>query len=360
MLPVLLALLFNSPAESPAQVPVSDKTVVATVYVSFAGETRLARFRQDPETGELTPRPSVALPGHAGALMTNRSRSHLFVALREEGRLCSFSLAGPEPELLSNIPAGEDPAYIALDRAERFLLTAYYVSNKVTVHALDPEGRLSAEPVQSLATDRCAHGILADRSNRFVYVPHTAANAIFQFRFDARRGLLTPNEPPVLQRPEQTGPRHLVFHPRLPVVYVNNEQESSVSWYAWEDGVGTLRLLGTRPTLPAGEQVANSTADLELHPDGLTLYCANRGHNSLARFSVDKGTGALTPLGHQATEAVPREFNVTPDGRFLYVAGEGSGKLAAYRIGEQGRLAPLATYEAGRQPFWVLVVPDRP
>ena len=356
MLSLLLSCLWAEPA--PQSVSPVLQRPATTVFVSFAGETRLARFRQNPETGELSPLPSIPLPGHAGALLVNRQHTVLVAALREEGRLCSLSLTTPQPELLSDVPAGEDPAYVAFDREERFLFTAYYVSNKVTVHKIDSTGHLSAEPVQSLATDRCAHGVQVDRSNRFVFVPHTAANAIYQFRFDAQRGQLVPNHPPVLQRPPHTGPRHLVFHPRLPVVYVNNEQENSVSWYAWEDGVGTLRLLGTRPTLPVGVEIPNSTADLELHPSGETLYCANRGHNSLALFAVDRGTGALQPLGHQPTEAVPREFHITPDGRHLYVAGEGSGKLAAYKIVDRGHLQLVATYEAGRQPFWVLTVPD--
>ncbi|MFM7160271.1 MAG: lactonase family protein [Planctomycetaceae bacterium] len=356
MVSLLLACLWADPAPRP--IPPAVSSPAATVFVSFAGETRLARFRQDPQTGELLALPSIPLPGHAGAMLVNRRATVLVVALREEGRLCTLSLTAPVPELLSDLPAGEDPAYIAFDREERFLFTAYYVSNKVTVHRFDATGHLSAEPVQSLATDRCAHAVQPDRSNRFVFVPHTAANAIYQFRFDAQRGRLVPNDPPVLKRPERTGPRHLVFHPRLPVVYVNNEQENSVSWYAWEDGVGTLRWRGTQPSLPAGVEVENATADLELHPSGETLYCANRGHNSLALFAVDRGTGAIHPQGHEPTEAIPREFHLTPDGRYAYVAGEGSGRLAAYRIMDRGRLQRFATYEAGRQPFWVLVVPD--
>ena len=43
-------------------------------------------------------------------------------------------------------------------------------------------------------------------------------------------------------------------------------------------------------------------------------------------------------------------------GRFLYAAGESSGRLAAYRVGKGGGLERLATYDVGRQPWWVMAV----
>lgn len=54
---------------------------------------------------------------------------------------------------------------------------------------------------------------------------------------------------------------------------------------------------------------------------------------------------------------MPRGFNIDPTGRFLYAAGQASGKLAAFRIDrENGSLKRFATYEVGERPWWVLVV----
>ena len=50
-------------------------------------------------------------------------------------------------------------------------------------------------------------------------------------------------------------------------------------------------------------------------------------------------------------------FRSDPTGRFLYAAGQATGKLAAFRIDrENGSLKRFATYEVGEQPWWVLVV----
>ncbi len=61
-------------------------------------------------------------------------------------------------------------------------MTAYYVSNRVSVHRIHADGSLSEEPVCVVATDRNAHGVAIDQTNRFVYVSHTGANRLINLR----------------------------------------------------------------------------------------------------------------------------------------------------------------------------------
>jgi 6-phosphogluconolactonase len=80
----------------------------------------------------------------------------------------------------------------------------------------------------------------------------------------------------------------------------------------------------------------------------------------LAIFSVDGGDGSLTALGQQPTEPTPRAFTLDPSGDYLFAAGQGSGKLAAYRVdSSSGALDPLATYDVGKTPSWVEIVDTR-
>ena len=82
----------------------------------------------------------------------------------------------------------------------------------------------------------------------------------------------------------------------------------------------------------------------------------NRGHNSIAGFSVDPATGRLTAIGHVSTEPVPGAFSLDPEGTFLFAAGNQSGRLASYRInGDTGELTPLERYAVGQRPMWVLM-----
>jgi len=338
----------------------------ANLYVSVAGEKRIAVYRIAAESGELTHQSDVAIEGEPGALTTDAKGRFLFASIRSEGKLASFRVKPRSGSLehVSTVSAGEDPAHLSTDRAGRFLFTAYYQAGKVTLHGVYENGSLTREPLQSIATAEKAHAIVTDPSNRFVFVPHTAPNAIFQFNFQATTGRLTATATPRVTAPPGTGPRHLVFHPRLPIAYVVNEQGGSVTAYQLDPSAGTLAPIQTTTTLPAdfGGRSTNACAEIRIHPAGRFLYASNRGHDSIACFSIDEA-GKLTAIGHVATEKTPRSFDLDPGGKFLYAAGEGSGRLASYRIdAKTGTLERLETYNVGRQPWWAMAVelPEEP
>ena len=329
------------------------------VYVSVAGEKRIGIYQMDGKTGKLTHRNDVSTTGEPGALTTDPKKRFLFASLRSTGELTSFRIDQKSGNLepVSKVSAGADPAFVATDRTGRFLLSAYYRAGKAEVHGIGKKGQLTEKPVFSTATDEKAHAILVDATNKFAYVPHTGPNAIFQFRFDAKTGRLSPNAVPKVHTGENTGPRHLAFHPKLDVVYFDNEQGSSVTAYRFHRKQGLLKAVQTLSTLPKDFSERNSCSHLELTPDGKILYAANRGHDSLAGYLVSEKTGRLTLVGQIPTEATPRSFNISPDGKFLFAAGQASGKLAAYRInGDTGGLDRFATYEVGERPWWVLAV----
>jgi 6-phosphogluconolactonase (cycloisomerase 2 family) len=257
---------------------------------------------------------------------------------------------------VSTVAAGPDPAHLSTDGAGRYLLAAYYVDAKVTVHAVGRDGSLGEKPLQSLPTAEKAHAVVPDPSGRFAFVPHTGPDVIFQFAFDPDRGRLTPSTSAKLTTPKGTGPRHLVFHPSLNIAYVANEQGGSVTTYALDQKRGTLRPVQTVSTLAKDFKGANACAEIRAHPSGKFLYVSNRGHDSIACFALD-GEGKVSALGQEPTEKTPRSFDLDPAGQYLFAAGESSGRLAAYRVdGESGRLKRLATYPAGKRPWWVLAV----
>ncbi len=333
------------------------KTVV---YVSLAAEERIDIYDLDELTGELTLAHKVPIAaGEPGALTTDPQGKLLLAAIRSTGKLASFRIRHDDGSLqsVSVVEAGADPAQISTDQTGAYLLTAYYVAAKVSVHRLQADGSIQMPPIQETATAANAHAIVADPTNRFVYVPHTGPNAIFQFAFVPGRGTLAPLTPDRKIMPANSGPRHLVFHPTRSIAYIDNEQGSSVTVWAPDRTTGDLTAGQTISTLPDDYQADNACAELRIHPSGKFLYVANRGHNSIAVFTVDASGQRLVSLGATATEAVPRSFDIDPSGRFLIAAGEASGRLATYRIdAERGTLAPLTAFDVGRMPWWVMAV----
>jgi 6-phosphogluconolactonase len=301
----------------------------------------------------------VPLAGGPSPLAVDPTQRYLYVGLRASHQLATLSIdpktGGLSP--LGAIPLESDPCYISVDRTGRYLLSAYYGAGLVAVHPIGEDGVVRAPPVMWRATMPKAHSILTDRSNRYAYLPHVGeSNCILQYLFDADSGRLTPNAVPAVVPAAGQGPRHYCYHPTLDTVYFDNEQGSSVTAYRLDPETGTLTPLQTLSTLPDDYEGQNTCAQIHITPSGRYLYAANRGHDSIACFSVDAATGRLAPLGQQPSEPVPRTFGIDPQGRFLYAAGQGSGHLAAYRIASHGTLQPLATYPLGKRPMWVLVL----
>jgi 6-phosphogluconolactonase len=328
-------------------------------YVSLAKDKKIAVYRLDGTTGALTHVADVACEGEPGALVANPAGTLLFASLRPEGKLVAFRVNSQQGTLehVNTVEAGPDPAQLSTDKDGRFLLAAYYVAGKVTVHAIEKDGSLRVRPVQSLPTAEKAHAIVLDPANRFAFVPHTGPNTIFQFAFNATTGELTPGSSARLATPASTGPRHMVFHPRLDIAYIDNEQGGSVTAYRLDNTRGSLQALQTVSTLPSNFGEPNACAEIKIHPTGRFLYVSNRGHDSIARFEVEERTGELTALGQTPTEKTPRSFDLDPAGKFLYVCGEATDQIGAYRLDEKtGGLTPIATYSVGKTPWWIAAV----
>ena len=359
------------------------------VYVSLQNDNRIARFQMNPDDGRLTHLDDVAVSDGPAPLAVNPAGTVLYVGHRGGPASTTGSDGIPRPEFaLSSwaIDPGTgdleasgrvhvlgEPCFISTDRRGKFVLSAYYQAGHCAVHPVNDSGALGDEPVEWRDTSSGAHSFQVDPSNRFAYVPHiadgsaglrrlpegrqTAANAIFQYRFDPQSGKLTPNDPPRVGPIDAIGPRHYCFHPTKHLVYVNNEQGSSVTVYALDPERGTLTAGQTISTLPDDATPENSISQIRIHPSGRFLYTANRGHDSIASFTVDGVTGNLTPSGWAEAERRPRAFNLDPTGRFLYAAGLETGNIAAFRIDPQtGALSQFETYRVGNVPMWVLFV----
>ena len=347
------------------------------LYLSIAGENRIAIYTFDVSDGTIEFQEDVNVSGSPGPLTLSRCGNYLYAGLRSSREIASFSIDKKSKQLtlLRTINLDADTCYIATDKTGNYLLSAYYGAGKVTVHAIGEDKTVQGEPIQTIETAPHAHYIETDATNRFAFVPHTVPrNAIYQFHFDAETGLLTKNFFGHLNPDDPVGPRHYCEHPNKPIFYFSNENGSSVSAYNLQkgdpdasipksgvpdytvnDAPGLLWEFQTLSTLPSDFDENNTCAQIHIDPQGKFLYVSNRGDDSIAMFSIDEENGELTALGHQPTEPTPRVFNIDETGNYLFVGGQGSGKLATYRINSNsGILSAMDSLEVGKNPMWVM------
>ena len=331
------------------------------MYVALQGDDKISVHTIEPQTGKLTPQAEVSIPGGPFTMAISPDRKFLYAGCRETPQLASFQIDQDTGGLTQNgtIPVEGWPVYIATDRKGKFVLSAYYQGAHVGVHPIGADGSVGDPPIEWLATATGAHAMQTDSTNSYAFVPHIAGNgpnAIFQFKFDENTGHLPPNSPAKVEPEEFLGPRHFCFHPSLDVLYFSNEQDCSVTGYRLDTGNGTLSAFQTITTLPEGYTERNTCSQIQVSASGRFLYAPNRGHDSIACFSIDTATGQLTGNGIVGSEARPNALCLGPQDRFLYSAGQESGRMASFSVNsDSGKLIPLETYPLGNAPVWVSI-----
>jgi 6-phosphogluconolactonase len=274
---------------------------------------------------------------------------------RASGAVSAFAIASKTGGLtrLNEQPSdGGAPCFVSVDRSGRVVLVANYVGGNVALLPIQADGALApaANVVQHTGTGPNAerqaaphaHCIVADPSNRFVLAADLGADRVFVYRLDVDgKSLRHIESSDAVMRPG-SGPRHIAFHPPLSLVYVANELDSTVATFRFDPERGALSPLDVRSTVPAGWTGTNYPADIHVASPGRMLYVSNRGHNSIAVFSVANSTGALTLDQVISTEGDwPRNFSLDPTGRWLIVANQRSGSVVVFaRDQETGRLTP--------------------
>jgi 6-phosphogluconolactonase len=247
---------------------------------------------------------------------------------------------------------GGAPCYVSVDRSGQVALVANYASGTVALLPIQADGSLAPAshvehhsgrgPDAERQEAAHAHCIITDPSNRFALAADLGVDRVFLYRLDIKgRSLHHAEGGDAVMRPG-AGPRHIAFHPTLPLVFVANELDSTVAVLRFDAEAGRLSRLQTHSTVPERWAGNNYPADIHLESSGHTLYVSNRGHNSIAVFSVGKSTGALALEQVLSTEGDwPRNFSLDPTGRWLLVANQRSGSVIVFsRDRESGRLTP--------------------
>jgi 6-phosphogluconolactonase len=305
--------------------------------------------------GDLVAVATTAVPGPAKPGGSLRNEPFSAVTFAIDKKTSKLTLIGPGP-------LADSMAYVTTDRSGKYLLSASYGGHKVTVNPISADGVVQTA-TQTMATQPNAHCIITDPTNKYVLHTSLGGDLVYQEKFDAKTGKLTPNDPPTVSVKAKAGPRHLVFSPNKKFVYLLNELDGSIYVFPWDAKTGTLKketqVATSLPKSADGKPFDGKpwAADIHLTPNGKFLYASERTTSTLAAFSVDAKTGALTAIDSFPTEKQPRGFNIDPSGKFLLSTGQLSNSMTSYAIDQKsGKLTKLKDVPMGKNPNWVEIV----
>ncbi len=372
----ILLLVFAAALISQGVAGAGDPTVLVSSFTA-APEGGIHSFRLNLTTGQLTPGPRSTPIANPFFFDVSPDHRRLYSIHAETfGGQAPESVAAFElslaPELLKPInretTRGTASCFVEVDRTGQALLVANYSSGDVISYRIEADGRLST-PVSfirhsgrsinsSRQNEPHAHCFVISPNNRYAYAADLGTDQVVCYQLDPATAQLTPATQPFVRLPPGSGPRHLIFHPLQPRMYVINELLNSITAFDWTPDSGMLIERATASTLPADFTGESFCADLRITPNGRFLYGTNRGHDSLAMFRIHDN-GQLTRIGIIPSGGQgPQNLAITADGGLLLCANMPGNSLNIFRIHpDSGLLEPVGEPVSIKMPSCIRILP---
>ena len=314
----------------------------------------------DGDSGVLS-EPKLAVEvGSPGFLVRHPGGSYLYSTSRPSGRNAAGSVSayrikpdGMLEMINQQSSEGRGPCFVGLDASGKTLLAANYGSGSVAALKVQSDGSLakstsffqhegsSANPKRQEGPH--AHSIYAGPENKYAYAPDLGIDQVVIYELAPGTATLKPAG--VARMPPGSGPRHMKFGKDGKQAYVLSELLLNVVVLDRAESGGGLRQKQVVSVLPEGTDKDGMTcSEILVSGDGKFVYTANRdtagkGRDSLSVLTIRDG-GNLTLLQTvPAKVAIPRNINLSPDGKWLLVAGQKSGNVPVFAVRKDGKLS---------------------
>ncbi len=244
--------------------------------------------------------------------------------------------------LNSQLTGGADPCYIELDKTGKHVVTANYSGGSITAFNINGDGTLTTAAQLIRFTGKGAdaerqkaphlHCVRYSPDGKYLFADDLGTDKIHKFGINESNegNYLKVGTPAAFDVAAGSGPRHLDFHPNGKYAYLINELSGAVIAFNYDANAGNLTQI---QTIQADTLGAKGSADIHVSPDGKFLYASNRlKGDGIAIFSINQADGKLTKVGYQETGVHPRNFVITPNGKFLLVASRDNDVIQIFLI----------------------------
>lgn len=296
------------------------------------------------ETGKGTFRSGLSGISNPSFLTPSADGSRVYAVGEDEGisstaNALSFDREKGMLSFINSQPThGGAPCNITLSPKEDYVLTANYMGGNVTVFSLGSRGELlegdtlaftGSGPDKERQSQPHLHCVLFTPDSRLLLANDLGTDCIHVFPVSEKKGegLLDRTASYDVQLAPGAGPRHICFAPDGKHAYLITELSGDVIVLSYDE-----MKLDTIQTIKADTLDARGSADIHISPDGNFVYASNRlKGDGIAIFSVNSEDGTLEKAGYQLTGIHPRNFAITPNGKYLLVACRDTNEIQSNR-----------------------------
>lgn len=314
------------------------------------------KFTLDTKKELITDVKPVAKLDNPTYVTVSQSNDNLYAVSKEgeNGGVTAFAIHPTTHELepLNSLAQpGSPPCHVSVKSDNSHVLTANYHTKKIESYLTHSDGSLKSlvdtqEHEGSGPHERQEkphlHFAGFTPDEKFAVAIDLGSDEITTYKVE-ENGLLTKAN--VFATEPGSGPRHLVFSSSGEYAYVMTELSSEVLTLTFDSETGVFTQKQKINAIPSDFNEVNDGSAIHITKDDKFVYVANRGHNSIALFSIDQSTHELSFVEWKSTEGDwPRDFVLDPSERYLVAANQKSNSLTLYRRDQEtGRLTTLQT-----------------
>lgn len=349
-----------------AQKQQTDGLLMFTGSYAPADSAGVRSFTFNQRTGQWSALGGVSGISNPSFITVDTTRCKIYSVGEDAGNSSTINVVTYGPDGVMTLVAtdttgGGAPCHITLTPDGKSVVTANYMGGSITIYNLDADGLPAGLPriIRFAGNGPDSARQSQPHIHQITFTPDASAMLANDLGTDKIHLLPSPftaDSIVDIDMKPGSGPRHTTFSADGKHAYMLSEISGEVTAFA-VDGSHLTPI----QTIAADTVGAEGAADIHISPDGKHLYASLRlAADGLAIFDINPATGTLTRIGHQPTGPHPRNFAITPNGKYVLVACRDSNAIEIYeRDSATGRLSLRGAIPASKPTCIALIASEK-
>ncbi len=337
----LVLLICLSALNISAEEKDSNLTMLVGTYTG-AGSNGIYSMRFNEDSGDFTMLDSakVANPSYLTLSHDNKYVYAVSEGGKDDSKLNAFKFSkrdGKFKFLNSVSSQGSSPCYVST--VDNAMIVANYGDGVLSVFNPLYDGKLldasqtmkyqTTGPVKGRQDGAHLHCAVASPDMKYLFATNLGGDCIYQYWLFkvGDEVLLRSSDTEMIRVAPGSGPRHLIFSPNGQNAYLISEIGGTVTAFHYDGNT-----LNEFQTVQVDSLKAAGSGDIHISPDGRYLYASNRLKGDGIAIMQVADDGSLTKCAYQDTKRHPRNFIITPNGKYLLVACRDDNTIQIFKI----------------------------